>query len=151
MGVVLVPWCVSTKSLSEVDLWQWRRGAVEGATIPTGMVPVGTFSTICWTQCRDGCASDNWAWKSCETVCGDVLWEEVDGSLDMVVVEDVWRRAAGGKVQRGVGRDWFRQAAEGDSAPDEGGRGRHPGGRPSQEREAVGGKVGGRNAKRSGK
>ena len=37
----------------------------------------------------------------------------------------------GGKVQRGVGRDWFRQATEGDSAPDEGGRGRHPGGRPS--------------------
>ena len=64
----LYPGVSATRSLSEVDLWQWRRGAVEGATIPTGMVPAGTFLTICWTQCRDGCASDNWAWKSCETV-----------------------------------------------------------------------------------
>ena len=141
MGVVLVPWCVSTKSLSEVDLWQWRRGAVEGATIPTGMVPAGTFLTIFWTQYLDGCASDNWAQKSCETLCGDVLWQETDGSMDVIVVGDVWRRAAGGNVQRGVGRDWFRQAAEGDSARDAGGRGRHPGGRHSHQGEAVGGRV----------
>ena len=37
----------------------------------------------------------------------DGLWEEVDGSLDMIVVVDVWGRAVVGKVYRGVERDGF--------------------------------------------
>ena len=37
----------------------------------------------------------------------DGLWEEVDGSLDMIVVVDVWGRAVEGKVYRGVERDGF--------------------------------------------